>query len=45
MASKEQSIMSINETLNEIEDIFSIFDDPKDRFAQLMDIAKETEGL
>ena len=45
MASKEQSIMRINETLNEIEDIFSIFDDPKDRFAQLMDIAKETEGL
>jgi cysteine desulfuration protein SufE len=37
--------MKINNTLNEIEELFSIFDDPKDRFAQLMDIAKDSEGI
>ena len=37
--------MSIQKTINEIEDLFSIFDDPKEKFAQLMDIAKEYEGI
>tara|TARA_B100000902_G_C26811265_1_gene669305 strand:+ start:202 stop:606 length:405 start_codon:yes stop_codon:yes gene_type:complete len=37
--------MNINTTLNEIEELFSIFDDPKDKLSQLMDIAKESEGL
>ena len=37
--------MSIKQTLNEIEDLFSIFDDPKDKFSQLMDIAKESNGI
>jgi len=37
--------MNINTTLNEIEELFSIFDDPKDKLAQLMDIAKESEGM
>ncbi|SVD13323.1 uncharacterized protein METZ01_LOCUS366177, partial [marine metagenome] len=29
--------MSIQESLSDIEDLFSIFDDPKDKFSQLMD--------
>ena len=37
--------MSIKHTLTEIEDLFSIFDDPKDKFSQLMDIAKESDGI
>ena len=37
--------MKINTTLNEIEELFSIFDDPKDKLAQLMDIAKESESM
>ena len=37
--------MSIKHTLTEIEDLFSIFDDPKDKFSQLMDIAKESNGI
>ena len=37
--------MSIKETLNEIEDIFDIFDDPKDKLSQLMDIAKDYDGI
>ncbi|MCS5624199.1 MAG: SufE family protein [Candidatus Marinimicrobia bacterium] len=37
--------MSIQESLSVIEDLFSIFDDPKDKFSQLMDIAKESEGI
>ena len=32
--------MSIQKTINEIEDLFAVFDDPKEKFAQLMDIAK-----
>ena len=36
--------MSIQESLSVIEDLFSIFDDPKDKFSQLMYIAKESEG-
>ena len=37
--------MSIRKSMSEIEDLFSIFDDPKDKFAQLMDIANESEGI
>jgi len=37
--------MSIIETMSEIEDLFSIFDDPKDKLSQLMDIAKEFDGI
>ena len=37
--------MSIKQTLTEMEDLFSIFDDPKDKFSQLMDIAKESSGI
>ena len=37
--------MSIQESLSVIEELFSIFDDPKDKFSQLMDIAKESEGI
>ena len=37
--------MSILQTMSDIENLFSIFDDPKDRLAQLMDIAKANDGL
>lgn len=37
--------MSIEKTLNEIEDLFDIFDDPKDKLSQLMDIAKDYDGI
>ena len=37
--------MIIQNTLNEIEDLFSVFDDPKDKLSQLMDIAKESDGI
>ena len=45
MAYQEPQIMNIQNTLDEIEDLFSIFDDPKDKFSQLMDIAKESNGI
>ena len=31
--------------MSDIEELFSVFDDPKDKLAQLMDIAKESEGI
>ena len=37
--------MSIQKSMDDIEDLFSVFDDPKDKLAQLMDIAKESEGI
>ena len=37
--------MSILVKMSDIEDLFSIFDDPKDKLAQLMDIAKEFDGI
>ena len=37
--------MSIEKTLNDIEDLFNIFDDPKDKLSQLMDIAKDYDGI
>ena len=37
--------MTIHENLNELNDMFSVFDNPKDKFVQLMDMAKESYGL
>ena len=37
--------MTIQNTLQELNELFSIFDDPKEKFIQLMDMAKESEGL
>mgnify|MGYP001181234493 FL=1 len=37
--------MSIQEQLKELGDVFMLFDDPKDKFVQLMDMAKESEKL
>ncbi|MBT3179290.1 MAG: SufE family protein [Candidatus Marinimicrobia bacterium] len=37
--------MTVRETLNEMNELFSIFDNPKDKFIQLMDMAKESKGL
>jgi len=37
--------MIIQETLQELNELFSIFDSQKDKFVQLMDMAKESEGL
>ena len=37
--------MTIQENLNELNELFSIFNNPKDKFVQLMDMAKESEGL
>jgi len=37
--------MTIQEKLNELNELFSIFDNPKDKFVQLMDMAKESQGL
>ena len=37
--------MSVREALSDLNDIFIIFEDPKDKFVQLMDMAKESERL
>ena len=37
--------MSIEEKLNNLHDLFSIFEDRKDQFLQLMDMAKESGSL
>ena len=37
--------MNIQKILQELNELFSIFDNPKDKFFQLMDMAKESEGL
>ena len=37
--------MTIQENLKELNDLFSIFDNTKDKFVQLMDMAIESEGL
>ena len=44
MARKSQ-LMNIQEQLNELGEIFMLFEDPKDKFVQLMDMAKESEKL
>ena len=38
-------IMSIEDQLNSLKEVFNLFDDPKDKFVQLMDMAKESSGL
>tara|TARA_B110000444_G_C18658161_1_gene509420 strand:+ start:363 stop:761 length:399 start_codon:yes stop_codon:yes gene_type:complete len=35
----------MDKSLKEIVDLFSIFEDPKDKLVQLLDMAKESEGL
>ena len=37
--------MSIQERLKELDEVFMLFDDPKDKFVQLMDMAKESEKV
>jgi len=37
--------MTVQKTLQELNELFSIFDNPRDKFIQLMDMAKESEGL
>ena len=37
--------MNIEEKLNSLHDLFSIFDDRKDQFLQLIDMAKESSSL
>ena len=37
--------MSIEDQLNSLKEVFNLFDDPKDKFVQLMDMAKESSGL
>ena len=37
--------MTVQETLQDLNNLFSIFDNPKDKFIQLMDMAKESGGL
>ena len=37
--------MTVQKTLQDLNDLFSVFDNPKDKFIQLMDMAKESEGL
>ena len=37
--------MSVRKALSELNDIFIIFEDPKDKFVQLMDMAKDSEKL
>ena len=37
--------MSIQKELNNLKDIFILFEDPKDKFVQLMDMAKESSKL
>ncbi len=37
--------MSIQEELNSLREIFLLFEDPKDKFVQLMDMAKESDKL
>ena len=38
-------IMNISEKIDQLSDIFDLFDDPKDKYIQLMDIGKSSEGL
>ncbi len=37
--------MSVYQELNNLKDLFIIFDNPQDKFVQLMDMAKESEHL
>ena len=37
--------MNMQQQLNSLRDLFMLFEDPKDKFVQLMDMAKESEQL
>ena len=37
--------MNIQQQLNSLRELFILFEDPKDKFVQLMDMAKESEQL
>jgi len=37
--------MSINSRIKEIEDIFLVFDDPMDKYTQIIDFGKKNSGL
>ena len=37
--------MNIQQQLNSLRELFILFEDPKDKFVQLMDMAKESEHL
>ena len=37
--------MNIQQQLNSLRELFMLFEDPKDKFVQLMDMAKESEHL
>ena len=37
--------LDVQKSLSDLNDLFIIFDDPKDKFVQLMDMAKESEKL
>ena len=37
--------MSINERIKEIKNIFNVFDNPMDKYTQLIEIGKNCEGL
>ena len=37
--------MNIQQQLNSLKELFMLFEDPKDKFVQLMDMAKESEHL
>ena len=37
--------MTIQESMSELAALFAIFDNPKDKFVQLMDMARESGGL
>lgn len=42
---KRKQSMSIKEELNILREVFILFEDPKDKFIQLMDMAKESGNL
>ena len=37
--------MNMQQQLTSLRDLFMLFEDPKDKFVQLMDMAKESEQL
>ena len=37
--------MTVTEKLNDLRDVFDLFDDPKDKYIQLMDMVQKSRGL
>ena len=37
--------MTVSEKLNELKDVFDLFDNPKDKYIQLMDMGRKTQEL